>query len=132
MKKLLILSMLALLLLGFSIQNQTLSATAEKEKTQFYSWSNDLGRQPNDTPYLSLHYRLRTMYFSIDPHDERPLVFLGDSITDEGEWDKLFPNLSTENRGIGGDSTLGLLNRLDQVITLQPSQIFLKKAGFAV
>ncbi|MBP2660181.1 MAG: lysophospholipase L1-like esterase [Firmicutes bacterium] len=125
MKKLLILSMLALLLLGLSIQNQTLSAAAEKEKTQFYSWSNDLGRQPNDPPYLTLHYRLRTMYFSIDLHDEHPLVFLGDSITDEGEWDKLFPNSSAENRGIGGDSTLGLLKRLDQVITLHPSKIFL-------
>ena len=54
-----------------------------------------------------------------------PLVFLGDSITDDGNWDKLFPNLSAENRGIGGDSTLGLLNRLDQIIALQPSQIFL-------
>lgn len=125
MKRLLILSILALFLLIGSMQNQTLSATAEKEKTQFYSWNNDLGRQPNDPPYLSLHYRLRTMYFSIDPHDEHPLVFLGDSITDEGEWDQLFPNSSTENRGIGGDSTLGLLKRLDQIITLQPSQIFL-------
>jgi lysophospholipase L1-like esterase len=126
MKKILILlSIFALLLLSILMQNQTISATAEKEKSQFYSWSNDLGRKPSDPPYLTLHYRLRTLYFSIDPHDEHPLVFLGDSITDEGEWDKLFPNLSAENRGIGGDSTLGLLNRLDQVIALQPSRIFL-------
>jgi lysophospholipase L1-like esterase len=65
------------------------------------------------------------LYFSVSPTPARPVVFLGDSITYGGDWPGLFPNSSAVNRGIGGDSTLGLLKRLDQVIALKPSQIFL-------
>lgn len=88
-------------------------------------WADSLFRKPGDPPYLSLHYRIRTLYFDFDPVTPRPIVFLGDSITYGGDWQDLFPGLPVENRGIGGDSTLGLLNRLDQVITLKPSQVFL-------
>ncbi|MDR7869043.1 MAG: GDSL-type esterase/lipase family protein [Sporomusaceae bacterium] len=82
-------------------------------------------RRPEDSPYLTLHYRIRTLFFAIDPSPARPVVFLGDSITYGGDWEDLFPATLVENRGIGGDTTLGLLNRLDQVIALKPSQIFL-------
>ena len=51
--------------------------------------------------------------------------FFGDSMTDEGDWQKLFPGINLVNRGIGGDTTLGLLNRIDQVIALRPPKIFL-------
>ena len=82
-------------------------------------------RQPDDPPYFSLHYRLRTAYFSVSPSPKHSVVFLGDSITYGGDWSDLFPNSSAVNRGIGGDSTKGLLRRLDQVVALKPAQIFL-------
>lgn len=100
-------------------------ATAQQNSAAINAWADQLVRNPDDPPYLSLHYRLRTLYFSVDPAPSHPVVFLGDSITYGGDWESLFPNSPVENRGIGGDSSLGLLNRLDQVIALKPAQIFL-------
>jgi lysophospholipase L1-like esterase len=53
------------------------------------------------------------------------VVFLGDSITQGGAWHELFPNRPVRNRGIGGDTTKGILNRLHQVTNGNPSQVFL-------
>lgn len=55
------------------------------------------------------------------------VVFLGDSIT-QG-WTTLgkdFPDFKTANRGIGGDTTRGILYRLDaNVLSLQPKAVVL-------
>ena len=48
------------------------------------------------------------------------VVFLGDSITQEGEWHEYFPDLAVANRGISADTTKDVLERLDQVFALQP------------
>jgi lysophospholipase L1-like esterase len=50
---------------------------------------------------------------------------LGDSITAGGEWQELFPEILIVNRGIGGDTTKGLLHRLDEVIERQPKAVFI-------
>lgn len=59
--------------------------------------------------------------------DDDGVVFLGDSIT-EG-WKSLaqdFPNFKTVNRGISGDTTRGVLYRLDaDVLSLKPKAIVL-------
>jgi beta-glucosidase len=59
--------------------------------------------------------------------DHNGVVFLGDSIT-QG-WNSLardFPNFKTVNRGIGGDTSQGVLYRLDEdVLSLQPKAIVL-------
>jgi lysophospholipase L1-like esterase len=62
--------------------------------------------------------------------DELPVhasdtVFLGDSLTEFGNWDELFPDSSVKNRGIAGDDTAGVLARLEQVTAAQPRQVFL-------
>ncbi len=58
--------------------------------------------------------------------DQGSLVLLGDSIT-QGWGSKvqsLFPNLKIANRGIGGDTTRGMLMRLqDDVLSLNPKGI---------
>jgi lysophospholipase L1-like esterase len=53
------------------------------------------------------------------------IVFLGDSITDRCEWNELFPANNVINRGISGDRTYGVLNRLDNIIKNKPSKVFL-------
>lgn len=58
----------------------------------------------------------------IEPGDT---VFLGDSLTEFGEWSELFPNSSVRNRGIDGDQTAGVLTRLHQIIQGTPRQVFL-------
>ncbi len=52
------------------------------------------------------------------------VVFLGDSITDQGIWQEWFPELSTLNRGVSGDTVGGLLSRLD-VALHEPTAISL-------
>ena len=44
------------------------------------------------------------------------VVFLGDSITDQGEWSEWFPELSTLTRGISGDTVAGVRSRLDTAL----------------
>jgi len=60
-------------------------------------------------------------------HETGAVVFLGDSIT-QG-WKTLgkdLPNLKTANRGIGGDTTRGVLYRLNaDVLALKPSAVVL-------
>jgi lysophospholipase L1-like esterase len=62
-----------------------------------------------------------------DGKDKGAVVFLGDSIT-QG-WHSLanaFPNIKAANRGIGGDTTRGVLYRLkDDVLDLDPKAVVL-------
>lgn len=54
------------------------------------------------------------------------VVFLGNSITERGDWQELIgKKYAVANRGIGGDNTFGVLARLDGVIALQPKKLFL-------
>jgi len=58
--------------------------------------------------------------------DQKAVVFLGDSIT-HGWGDTMgnsFPSMKVANRGIGGDTTRGMLIRLkDDVLSLNPSAV---------
>lgn len=54
-----------------------------------------------------------------------PLLFLGDSITEQGSWDAWLPGEHVVNQGIGGDTTDGVLERLDAVVAEQPEAIVL-------
>jgi lysophospholipase L1-like esterase len=60
--------------------------------------------------------------------DQKAVVFLGDSIT-HGWGDDMgnsFPGMKVANRGIGGDTTRGMLIRLkDDVLSLNPSAVVL-------
>jgi lysophospholipase L1-like esterase len=60
--------------------------------------------------------------FPLVPDD---IVFLGDSITEGGPWEELFPDLRVRNRGIGGDTSDGVLRRLEQVTRAEPDKLFL-------
>ena len=53
------------------------------------------------------------------------VVFLGDSLTEEGNWSAYFGKSTIKNRGIGGDRTYNVLSRLDGVIRLAPEKLFL-------
>jgi len=116
---------LCLLLLAAALLVQPIRAAAKHAADELSAWADEQLRKPGDPGYLSLHYRMRKLYFAVDPYPKNPVVFLGDSITFFGNWDDLFPDSPVENRGIGGDSTRGVLNRLDQVIAMRPAQIFL-------
>jgi len=60
--------------------------------------------------------------FPLVPDDT---VFLGDSITEGGPWEELFPDLRVRDRGIAGDTSDGVLGRLEQVTRGEPAKLFL-------
>ncbi|MGQ0516039.1 GDSL-type esterase/lipase family protein, partial [Bacillus sp. D-CC] len=74
---------------------------------------------------ISPQYKVRSTLINSDNKLESGVLFLGDSLTDFNEWDEAFPGIKTYNRGISGDTTVGLIHRLNQVISLKPSKIFL-------
>ena len=53
------------------------------------------------------------------------ILFVGDSITEGGMWAELFSRPDVWNRGIGGDTTSGVLSRMDSLVAIAPKQIFL-------
>lgn len=57
--------------------------------------------------------------------DHRDIVMLGDSLTAQGEWAEFFPGTSIANRGISGDTTTGMLARLDPIIAMKPKVVFI-------
>ncbi|WP_394525537.1 GDSL-type esterase/lipase family protein [Paenarthrobacter nicotinovorans] len=67
---------------------------------------------------------MRRSQFEILPLPASRVLFLGDSITEGGQWDEWFPNLPTLNRGIGGDTVAGVGGRLDSAIN-EPAAISL-------
>ncbi len=67
----------------------------------------------------------RVSLFEELPGDPTDIIFLGNSITDGGEWAELFQDLRVKNRGISGDETPGVLNRLGTILEQHPAKLFL-------
>tara|TARA_A200000113_G_scaffold26653_1_gene22432 strand:+ start:1769 stop:2500 length:732 start_codon:yes stop_codon:yes gene_type:complete len=64
--------------------------------------------------------------FNLSPLKKGDIVFLGNSITAEGKnWNARLNNSKVRNRGIGGDTTDGVLARLGEIIDSEPSAVFL-------
>ena len=77
------------------------------------------------TGKFGTYYDQRELLFEAMPTSESDIIFLGNSITDGGEWCELFQNANCKNRGISGDIVPGVLNRLETVTKGQPAMIFL-------
>jgi lysophospholipase L1-like esterase len=76
--------------------------------------------------FLDHIYRVKVSFFDSFPVSADDIVMLGDSITEGGEWNELFPGVQIRNRGIGGDTTTGVLARLQSIIDGKPAALFLK------
>ncbi|PSN14328.1 G-D-S-L family lipolytic protein [filamentous cyanobacterium CCT1] len=73
----------------------------------------------------SPYYRHRQSQFEKLSIGSNSILFLGDSITDEGEWSDWFPAAMIHNRGISADTTSGVLRRLSGLLETPPQAIFL-------
>ncbi len=67
----------------------------------------------------------KTSLFSILPVGREDIVFVGNSITDGGEFSELFGKENIKNRGIRSDVITGVEKRISQVTAGHPSKIFL-------
>lgn len=70
------------------------------------------------------NYQRRSL-FDVLPLHSSDIVFLGNSITDGCEWAELFQNRHVKNRGISGDRSDWLLERLDSILAAHPKKLFL-------
>ncbi len=75
--------------------------------------------------YDSPFYRDKKSHFESLPKSETEVMFLGDSITDCCEWQEVFRTVRIKNRGISGDTTEGVLNRIDEIVESHPQKLFL-------
>lgn len=82
--------------------------------------------QPSqDSSYAGPYYLKRKAYFEHLPIKRKAVIFLGNSITEVGEWSELFQTKQVLNRGISGDVTYGVLNRLPFILQQKPRKIFI-------
>ena len=73
-----------------------------------------------ETQYKKLYER-----FAQADEEECKIVLLGDSMINYWPTEKFYDNDNIINRGIPGDTTKGILNRLHQLIDLKPSVVIL-------
>ncbi len=74
---------------------------------------------------ISAYYYQKVDHFRKFPIQPGDIVFLGDSITDFGPWEEIFPEYPVKNRGISADTVKGVYKRIDQIIEGKPSIVFL-------
>ncbi|MCB2220101.1 MAG: sialate O-acetylesterase [Bacteroidetes bacterium] len=68
---------------------------------------------------------LFTDIYAYCPNDTNEIVFLGNSITSGFMVEEFFPDQRVKNRGVWGDQTIDMLNRLDEVIESKPVKVFI-------
>ncbi|MEO7216056.1 GDSL-type esterase/lipase family protein [Mucilaginibacter sp.] len=76
-------------------------------------------------PFIPEHTPQRIAIFQKQPIIKGVTIFLGNSITEAGNWGKLLNDTAVLNRGIGGDITYGLLKRLDDITDREPKKLFI-------
>ncbi|HLZ87678.1 MAG TPA: GDSL-type esterase/lipase family protein, partial [Puia sp.] len=85
-----------------------------------------LYRRYDTVRYVPEHYRERVELFGSEAPGKGGTIFLGNSITEFGDWKRLLHDPSVLNRGIAGDNTFGILDRLPEVIARQPAKLFIE------
>ncbi|MEM7727146.1 MAG: GDSL-type esterase/lipase family protein [Cyanobacteria bacterium P01_A01_bin.45] len=84
------------------------------------------GKDSNKSSWgINSYYKHKKSQFEILAKSNDSIIFLGDSLTDEGEWVELLGNPNIKNRGISGDTTWRVFNRLDAIAQTKPKKIFL-------
>lgn len=80
--------------------------------------------QAQERKHSTFYYQRATLFETL-PTSKDDIIFLGNSITNGCEWAELLGNAHAKNRGISGDTTNGVLDRLHVITTGKPSKVFL-------
>ena len=99
--------LLACLTIAFSISNAN---------AQIVKW---------DSTYRPGKYVELVEKFKAEPKTKKEFIFLGNSITAGTDWSTLLGLPQAKNRGISGDITFGILERLQEVIDRKPAKLFI-------
>lgn len=91
-----------------------LLTTAVKGQTNGY----DSTTRPNS-------FKMQVERFKSYPNSKKDIIFLGNSITAGTDWAELLQEPNAKNRGISGDITFGVLERLNEVTEGKPAKVFI-------
>lgn len=92
--------------------------------TFVFSATSSFSQTAYDTNYKTSYYDQKLTLFRLLPDTKGEIIFLGNSITDIGEWSEIWNNSKVKNRGISSDNTFGVLARLDEITSSKPKKIF--------
>ncbi|QNL49194.1 sialate O-acetylesterase [Olivibacter sp. SDN3] len=77
-----------------------------------------------DSTHRPDSYQLKVNQFKSFKKSKQDIIFLGNSISAGTDWSELLQIPEAKNRGISGDITFGVLERLDDIIAGQPAKVF--------
>lgn len=78
------------------------------------------------TDWTKGHYPQKIAEFKAKPLATNDIVLIGDSITEKGDdWGKRFGSARVRNRGIAGDVTAGVLQRLGEIYEYRAAAVFI-------
>lgn len=84
------------------------------------------GQTPKwDSTHRPGNFALKVDLFRSYPNSSKDIIFLGNSITAGVDWVELLGNPVVRNRGISGDITFGVLERLHEVTEGAPAKVFI-------
>ena len=78
-----------------------------------------------DSVYRPRTYDLQVEQFRSYPDSPNDVIFLGNSLTAYTNWNELLGLTHVRNRGISGDTTFGVLERLDEITEGKPAKVFI-------
>jgi lysophospholipase L1-like esterase len=78
-----------------------------------------------DSTFRPNNWELKLGQFKSFPNTSKDVIFLGNSITAGVDWMELLGRTDVRNRGISGDISFGVLERLDEVTEGKPVKVFI-------
>src|SRR5690606_38136070 len=78
-----------------------------------------------DSTHRPNNFALKWAQFRSYPNSSNDIIFLGNSITAGTDWVELLGNTHARNRGISGDNSFGILERIGEVVEGKPAKIFI-------
>ena len=94
--------------------------------SQIVAAKNSISESKQEKPFIATpDYLHKKTFFELDLRNGYDIVFIGDSITDNSDWYDFFPNQIVANRGIGNDTTTGVLNRMDTIVNTKAEKAFI-------
>jgi len=81
---------------------------------------------PPERVYFPRYYERVEQFRNEAPVNSEDIVFIGNSLIENGKWTEYFSTQRIVNRGITGDETMGIYDRLYQILPAKPKKIFLQ------
>lgn len=78
-----------------------------------------------DTTHRPRNFHLQLAQFKSYPDAKTDIIFLGNSLTAGTSWNELLDQPNAKNRGISGDTSYGIIERLEEVVEGKPAKVFL-------